>query len=58
MTHDEIGIYQDRIAQPLGTFAEMPPTALNTARYEEERAAWCELTGWLVRHPEFLEKTE
>lgn len=56
MTREEIGIYQDRIAQPLAVSAQMPSTALQTARYEEERTAWCELTGWLVRHPELLTK--
>ena len=34
----------------------LPTEQVRSVPYEAERAALVELTGWLVRHPEFLDK--
>ncbi|WP_207761634.1 LTA synthase family protein [Caviibacterium pharyngocola] len=54
LTANQMGYYQDRIAQTLTVSADEVDLIRNTARFESERDAVVELTGWLVRHPEFL----
>lgn len=53
---DAYGEYGSEFYQPLGS--TVPPTALEQgpAPYEAERAAWMDLTGYLLRHPELLGK--
>lgn len=52
LTKDEVGYYGDRLAENLD--GEKKEIKQNTARFEEERDAWCEWTAWLIRHPEVL----
>jgi len=53
-TRDTLGDYRDGISQSLAVSEDMLPVAHDSARFEQERAALCELTGWIVRHPELL----
>ena len=55
MTHDRIGDYRDGLSQQLAVSEELLPFARDSREFCEERDAWCELTGWLVRHPELLD---
>lgn len=52
-TLDTIGVYGDGISQPLAVSTEELPTK-QEVRFDAERAALCEVTGWFVRHPELL----
>ena len=54
MTRDRIGDYRSGLAQQLAPAADDLPVE-RTTRFQAERDAWCELTGWLVRHPELLD---
>ena len=49
-----LGDYKSSTAQALAPALELLPTEHDTAPYKEERDALVELTGWLLRHPEFL----
>ncbi len=51
---DMVGLYADKLAQPAAVSPQDPETQHDTARYLEERQAYCELTGYMVRHPELL----
>ena len=53
-TRDTLGDYRDGISQSLAVSEDMLPVAHDSTRFERERAALCELTGWMVRHPELL----
>ena len=55
MDTGRIGLYADKISQSLKVSSQALPTQSGSEEYAEERAAWCELTGWMVRHPELLE---
>ena len=55
MTRDRIGDYRDSLAQQLAVAEELLPFERDKEQFREERDAWCELTGWLVRHPELLD---
>lgn len=55
MTSDRIGDYRDSLAQQLAVAEELLPFERDKDQFREERDAWCELTGWLVRHPELLD---
>ncbi len=50
----ELGLYADKISQSLSVSGPALPLNLESEKYAEERAAWCELTGWMVRHPNLL----
>lgn len=54
-TEDTIGDFRSGEAQPLKVTDEPLPTE-HLVRFQAERDALCELTGWYVRHPELLEK--
>lgn len=54
-TEDTIGDFRSGEAQPLKITDEPLPTE-HLVRFQEERDALCELTGWYVRHPELLEQ--
>lgn len=56
LTREEIGRYEDRIAQANCVTAEALPMKQETVRFEEERNGWLELSGWLARHPACLLK--
>lgn len=54
-TEDTIGDFRSGEAQPLKITGGPLPTE-HLVRFQEERDALCELTGWYVRHPELLEQ--
>lgn len=54
MTKDVIGSYSERIEQALHVSAEALPVQRDCERFRGEQAAWCELTGWTIRHIEQL----
>ena len=54
MTRERLGSYVNSVEQDLGVSAELLPMAQDVRRFDDEQQAWCELTGWLVRHPEHL----
>jgi hypothetical protein len=55
MADGVLGDYRNRTAQPLAVSGSELPLWRDTVRFEAERDAWCEMTGWLVRHPELLD---
>ena len=54
MTEELLGDYRNQTAQSLQVSAKELPLLRDTAQFQAERDAWCEITGWLVRHPELL----
>ena len=54
LTKDSLGEYHGHTAQGLQVSSAMLPIAQNADRFLQERAAYCEITGWIVRHPELL----
>ena len=56
MTKEKIGFYQEGNCQPLAASAEVIPTEANKVEFLEEREAWRNITGWMVRHPELYQK--
>ncbi len=54
-TEDTIGDFRSGEAQPL-KITDGPLPTKHLVRFQEERDALCELTGWYVRHPELLEQ--
>lgn len=57
LAEGKVGDYGNNTAQSWLPAEELLPTEqLDTVPYEAERAALVELTGWLVKHPEFLDK--
>lgn len=54
MTNDAIGSYTEHISQNLAVSAELLPMQHDQDQFVSEQKAWCELTGWYVRHPELL----
>ena len=50
MTKDVVGSYSERIEQPLRVSAETLPIHRDIERFKGEQEAWCELTGWTIRH--------
>ena len=54
MNRETIGLYSDKISQSLEVSSAPLPLHMDSVAYTEERDAWCELTGWMVRHPELL----
>jgi hypothetical protein len=49
-----LGDYRNQTAQSLQVSAKELPLLRDTVQFKAERDAWCEITGWLVRHPELL----
>ncbi len=58
MTREKLGDYRSQVAQPLTVSAKALPFERDTVRFAEERDAFCELTGWMVRHPELLKAAD
>ena len=54
ITEDRLGDYRHGTSQELAISGKLLDTVGET-RFAEEREAWCELTGWMVRHPELLD---
>ena len=54
-TADTIGDFRSGEAQPL-KITDGPLPTEHLVRFQAERDALCELTGWYVRHPELLEQ--
>lgn len=54
LTPDTIGSYGGHVEQKLAVSEDPLPIQHNQDRFVEEQRAWCELTGWFVRHPEVL----
>lgn len=54
MTSDRIGDYRSGLSQQLAPSDKNLPVE-RKQRFQSERDAWCELTGWIVRHPELLD---
>ncbi len=54
LDREKIGSYGDRTAQSLDISPKEIPMETDTTRYNEEMLGWCELTGWMARHPELL----
>ena len=54
MTKDALGSYSEHTEQSLFTSAEALPIHRDCERFKEEQEAWCELTGWTIRHIEQL----
>lgn len=54
LTPDTIGSYGEHVEQELAVSEDPLPIQHNQDRFVEEQRAWCELTGWFVRHPEVL----
>lgn len=54
MTKDTLGDYRYSWAQDLRVSEKLLPVEQERVMFAEERNAWCELTGWMVRHPELL----
>lgn len=54
MTEELLGDYRNQMAQSLQVSAKELPLLQDTVKFQAERDAWCEITGWLVRHPELL----
>ncbi|SFW37397.1 LTA synthase family protein [Selenomonas ruminantium] len=53
LTGDTIGDYRNKISQLLAVSEQMP-IGKHGERFETERAAYSELSGYLVKHPELL----
>lgn len=53
-TRDTLGDYRDGTSQSLAVSEDMLPVAHGSVRFQKEHDALCELTGWMVRHPELL----
>lgn len=56
MSHDEIGYYGDKLVQKLAD--RNSAVEQNREKYQDEKNAFCEVTGWVVRHADScLEKS-
>ena len=54
MTQDILGDYRNGLSQSLAVTEKMLPIKRDETRFADERDAYCEITGWMVRHPELL----
>ncbi len=52
---DAYGTYENDFYQPLGQIADVQDVMEGPQPYRDERQAWQDLTGYMVRHPELLE---
>ncbi|WP_288889400.1 LTA synthase family protein [uncultured Megasphaera sp.] len=50
LTQERVGYYGDEVAEALDTYR--PEIQQGTTCFSNERAAWCEFTAWIIRHPE------
>ena len=55
LTREAVGRHEDDFWQSLEITGKELPVQRGAKPYEKERAAWCELTGWMARHPELLD---
>lgn len=55
---DSYGTYKDNFYQPLGSGHDDLAVLEGALPYQEENAAWKDLTGYMVRHPELLEPAD
>lgn len=55
LTSELVGAYGSG-SQSLQVSGDMLPLQREDVRFAEEREAYCEITGWLVRHPELLQQ--
>lgn len=58
MTKDRIGDYREQISQQLIVTGDEVPVEHDSMQFKKERDAYCEITGWILRHPELLEPVE
>ena len=58
ITREAVGRYEDDFWQSLEVTAHDLPVQRGEMPYQKERKGWCELTGWMARHPELLDKME
>ena len=54
MTQEILGDYRNGLSQSLAVTEKMLPIKRDEAKFTDERDAYCEITGWLLRHPELL----
>ncbi len=54
MTQEQIGVFADEVCQSLQLSRTEVPMQAAAGRFQAERDGWCELSGWIARHPEFL----
>ena len=54
MTQETLGDYRNGLSQSLAVSGKMLPIKHDETKFADERDAYCEITGWLVRHPELL----
>ena len=54
MTQEQIGVFADEVCQSLQLSRTEVPMQAAAGRFQAERDGWCELSGWMARHPEFL----
>lgn len=55
MDGESIGFYKDGVRQQLVSSSVDVAVEHGGMRYEDERAAWQAVTGWLLRHPELID---
>ena len=55
LTREAVGRHEDDFWQSLEITGKELPVQRGAKPYEKERAAWCELTGWMTRHHELLD---
>lgn len=58
MTRDRMGDYRGQVSQQLIVTGDEVPVEHDSVQFKKERDAYCEITGWILRHPELLEPVE
>jgi phosphoglycerol transferase MdoB-like AlkP superfamily enzyme len=59
LTRDAIGGYGKPFYQPLTvSMQEIPMLNRDNHLFDEETKAWCNFTGWFVRHPDKMEQAQ
>ena len=59
MTPEAVGRHADPFAQPLTvTPRELPMQTMDANPYLAEMHGWCEITAWMARHPELLDRID
>ncbi|MGN0940131.1 MAG: LTA synthase family protein [Selenomonadaceae bacterium] len=56
LTEKNMGLFKDARYQSLEVTQGDVPLREDDGRWTRERDGWCELSGWLARHPELLNK--
>lgn len=54
MTRDAIGLHEDSFCQSMEISSEELPTHTGENPFLDEMNGWCDITGWLARHPDKL----